>query len=69
MRAEALEHFERGSAEVGLQMAYRVAGLVLKNGRLKRSDYFEQFRNGKRGGDVLLKENIFAVDSSGGFGF
>jgi len=47
MRAEALIQFERASAKVDLQAAYRVAGLVLGNGRPKHSDYFAQFRNGQ----------------------
>lgn len=38
MRAESLQQFERAAAKVDLQTAYRVAGLVLKNGRLKQSD-------------------------------
>jgi hypothetical protein len=69
MRAQALQHFKRASEEVDLQTAYTVAGLLLQNGSLDRSDYFAQFRNGKRDGEVLLKENIFADDGSGGICF
>jgi len=65
MRADALVKFKWATEKMDRQRAYKVAELVLTHGTLDRSDYFKQFGNDKDG-EVLLAQNIFAVDDSTG---